>query len=163
MKNIGIIIFVLALSVSLTGCKKKQPPVDQSFQEPVSMEALSAMSTEQNAAPEVKAMEAKAPGIKTAAIKPEVSVPVEPKLEPLPPSGPYKPTINEIQAALKSAGYYSGNVDGKAGPKTKKAIEEFQKANSLTADGKVGPRTWALLSKSLNVEPVKEAAPSAKR
>lgn len=163
MKNLGIIIFVLALSFSLTGCNKKQPPVEQGFQEPVSMEALSAMGTEQSAAPEVKAMEGKAPGIKTEVIKPEVSIPVEPKLEPLPPSGPYKPTANEIQTALKNAGYYNGKVDGKAGPMTKKAIEEFQKANSLTADGKVGPKTWALLSKSLNVEPAKEAAPPAKR
>ena len=43
-----------------------------------------------------------------------------------------------------------GSVDGKLGPKSKKAIEEFQKANGLKADGKVGPKTWEALSKHLN-------------
>jgi peptidoglycan hydrolase-like protein with peptidoglycan-binding domain len=55
----------------------------------------------------------------------------------------------EIQTALKAAGFYTGNVDGKIGPKTKKAIMEFQKANGLKADGKVGPKTWAALEKYL--------------
>ncbi|MFH1128205.1 MAG: peptidoglycan-binding domain-containing protein, partial [Candidatus Omnitrophota bacterium] len=73
----------------------------------------------------------------------------EPKLETMPPSGPYSPSTQEVQKALKNAGYYTSNVDGKLGPKTKKAIKEFQKANALQADGKVGPRTWAALSKYL--------------
>ena len=55
----------------------------------------------------------------------------------------------EIQTALKAAGFYAGNIDGKVGPKTKKAIIEFQKAKGLKADGKVGPKTWAELEKSL--------------
>jgi peptidoglycan hydrolase-like protein with peptidoglycan-binding domain len=66
---------------------------------------------------------------------------------PLPPQGPYKPTGIEIQTALKNAGFYAGNLDGKIGPKSKKAIEDFQKANGLKADGKVGPKTWEALSK----------------
>lgn len=55
----------------------------------------------------------------------------------------------EIQAALKAAGFYTGNVDGKVGPKTKKSIMEFQKAKGLKADGRVGPKTWAELEKYL--------------
>jgi len=55
----------------------------------------------------------------------------------------------DIQAALKNAGYYTGAVDGKLGPKTKKAIEEFQAAKGLKVDGKVGPKTWAELEKNL--------------
>jgi len=55
----------------------------------------------------------------------------------------------EIQAALKAAGFYMGNVDGKIGPKTKKSIMEFQKAKGLKADGRVGPKTWAELEKYL--------------
>ena len=55
--------------------------------------------------------------------------------------------IKDIQACLKSAGYYSGNVDGVKGPMTKKAIKEFQKANGLEADGVVGKKTWEILSK----------------
>lgn len=55
----------------------------------------------------------------------------------------------DIQRALKNAGYYTGAIDGKIGPRTKAAIEEFQRKNELTADGKVGPKTWAALEKYL--------------
>ena len=55
----------------------------------------------------------------------------------------------DIQKALKNAGFYTGSADGKIGPKTKKAIEEFQSSKGLKADGKVGPKTWAELEKYL--------------
>ncbi|MDP3804094.1 MAG: peptidoglycan-binding domain-containing protein [Candidatus Omnitrophota bacterium] len=55
----------------------------------------------------------------------------------------------DIQLALKNAGFYTGSIDGKIGPKTKSAIVEFQKARGLKADGKVGPKTWAELEKYL--------------
>ena len=55
----------------------------------------------------------------------------------------------DVQKALKNAGFYAGSVDGKLGPKTKKAIAEFQQSKGLKADGKVGPRTWAELEKYL--------------
>jgi len=61
-----------------------------------------------------------------------------------------KPSAENIQQALKNSGLYTGNVDGKIGPKTKKAIEAFQKQNGLTADGKVGPKTWDKLKAYLN-------------
>lgn len=57
--------------------------------------------------------------------------------------------IKEIQTALKAAKFYTGDIDGKTGPKTKKAIVEFQKAKKLKPDGKVGPKTWAALEKYL--------------
>ncbi|MEI8175475.1 MAG: peptidoglycan-binding domain-containing protein [Candidatus Omnitrophota bacterium] len=53
----------------------------------------------------------------------------------------------QIQTALKNASLYTGNIDGKIGPVTKKAIEEFQKSKGLKADGKVGSKTWAELQK----------------
>lgn len=55
----------------------------------------------------------------------------------------------DIQAALKNAGFYNGPVDGKFGQLTSSAIMEFQKANGLKADGKVGQQTWAKLSEHL--------------
>lgn len=55
----------------------------------------------------------------------------------------------DIQKALKNAGFYTGAVDGKIGPKTKLAVEEFQKSKGLKADGKVGPKTWVELEKYL--------------
>ncbi len=149
MKKNAFILFALVLTVYLVGCGKKEVAMEES-QEPVSMESLSAVGAETKAAPDAKTQATvSAPAAETAA------APV--KLEPLPPSGPYKPTTQEIQTALKNAGYYSGAIDGKAGPMTKKAIEEFQKANGLKADGKVGTKTWAVLSSHLN--PPAEAAP----
>lgn len=57
--------------------------------------------------------------------------------------------VKDIQTALKNTGFYNGAIDGKLGPKTKKAIEEFQKSKGLKADGKVGTKTWVELQKFL--------------
>lgn len=152
MKKSVFIILALAVVVYLAGCGKKQRTLEE-MQEPMSMEALSTLGSETKNLPEAKNQEllpAQA-GIQAPVVSPAQ------KLEPLPPSGPYKPSAIEIQTALKNAGYYTGNIDGKVGSKTKAAIEEFQKANGLKADGKVGSKTWALLSMHLN------PAPSAKK
>ena len=53
--------------------------------------------------------------------------------------------IKDIQAALKTLGYYTGKVDGVTGSNTENAIMKFQKANKLTADGVVGNGTAKLL------------------
>jgi len=58
-------------------------------------------------------------------------------------------TKKEIQSALKSAGFYSGTIDGVIGKNTKNAVKEFQKANGLKADGKVGKKTKSLLAQYL--------------
>jgi len=140
-KSIFIILAVVLVSY-LTGCSKK--PVDES-QELMSMESISTINAETKATPEAKmAITQSAPMVSAT-----VSTPV--KLESLPPTGPYKPTIQEIQTALVNSGFYKGEADGKMGPMTKKAIEAFQKANGLQADGRVGPKTWALLSTYLAV------------
>lgn len=55
--------------------------------------------------------------------------------------------IKKIQQALKNAGFYKGDIDGKIGPKTKMAIKAFQKSKGLIADGVVGQKTWDELSK----------------
>ena len=56
-----------------------------------------------------------------------------------------KPSTRQIQKALKNAGFYQGNIDGKMGPLTRQAVEEFQRINGLTADGVVGRKTWTKL------------------
>jgi len=61
-------------------------------------------------------------------------------------------THKDIQLALKNANFYTGPIDGKIGKNTKKAIREFQKANGLKADGKVGPKTRELLLQYLTQE-----------
>ena len=60
------------------------------------------------------------------------------------------PTVKEIQRALSAAGLYNGKVDGVSGPRTKKAIKDFQAANGLNADGKVGAKTWGKLKANLS-------------
>ena len=143
MRKYGFIIFVLVLGISLIGCSKKEPTLEE-LQQPMSPEDLNRLKTETSA---VNAT-AKA----TAPVASVIST-TETKMESLPPSGPYKPAAKEIQIALKNAGYYAGSIDGKLGSKSKKAIEEFQAANNLTADGKVGSKTWNLLSKYLDQVP----------
>lgn len=63
-----------------------------------------------------------------------------------------RPNARQIQSALKNAGYYMGNLDGKMGKQTKSAVKEFQKANNLPVDGKVGRKTWEVLGKYLVVK-----------
>ena len=58
-----------------------------------------------------------------------------------------KASVKEIQEALKNAGFYSGKIDGVKGKQTRKAVKGFQRANGLTPDGKVGSKTWDLLSR----------------
>ncbi len=48
------------------------------------------------------------------------------------------------QEHLASAGY-TIPIDGDYGPNTQTAVESFQTAEGLTADGIVGPATWAAL------------------
>ena len=53
--------------------------------------------------------------------------------------------VSNVQTRLKALGYYTGSVDGKYGSGTIAAVTSFQKKNSLTADGKVGPATYSKL------------------
>ncbi len=158
MKRTVFIVSILMISVGLAGCGKKQPSLEE-MQEPLSMEALSVINTTAQTLPEPKVSEPKAPSVTLGA----PAAPAE--LQPLPPSGPYKPTAIEIQTALRNSGYYTGNIDGKTGPLTKKAIADFQEANGLQADGKVGLKTWAALSGYLNPVPKEPAKtkPARKR
>jgi peptidoglycan hydrolase-like protein with peptidoglycan-binding domain len=64
-----------------------------------------------------------------------------------------KPTIRQIQIALKNAGYDPGLIDGRMGKATRTAIKNFQKANNLSVDGKVGKQTWSVLMQHLEKTP----------
>lgn len=55
-------------------------------------------------------------------------------------------TVQFIQTALKSLGYYSAELTGHFGSKTETAVKAFQKANNMTADGVVGPKTLEALT-----------------
>jgi len=64
-----------------------------------------------------------------------------------------KPSTREIQQALKNAGFYQGAIDGKMGPMTRGAVQEFQRVHGLADDGVVGKQTWAKLSLYVNLSP----------
>ena len=59
-------------------------------------------------------------------------------------------TIRSVQTMLKALKYYSGDITGNAGEKTKAAIKQFQKEFDLTADGVAGPKTIAKLESVYN-------------
>jgi hypothetical protein len=134
-----LLVFALAVFAfaALSGCSKHHEADEL---EPVTLESLGVP-----AQPQAMTQDAVMPAV--AVNEPAVSK----ELMPLPPQGPYKPTDIEIQTALKNAGFYAGSIDGKIGPKSKKAIEDFQSANGLKVDGKVGPQTWSVLAKYLNI------------
>lgn len=60
--------------------------------------------------------------------------------------------VRIYQQQLKDLGYYSGDVDGLRGKLTRGAVENFQRANGLKVDGKVGPATRARLQRALEAK-----------
>ena len=54
--------------------------------------------------------------------------------------------VKKVQQRLKKLGYYTGSTDGDYGPGTKKAVENFQKRNGLSSNGKVNSKTLAKLN-----------------
>lgn len=125
------LVFVLSLIV-LTGCKKA-PPETALMENMESGEEMPLASPEEIPAAALNEIAAPAPVGKIEVSVPQVG----------------KPTPQQIQTALKNAGLYTGLIDGKIGPKSKKAILDFQTVNNLTADGAVGKKTWAKLQEYL--------------
>lgn len=56
-----------------------------------------------------------------------------------------KQSVLKYQKRLADLGYYQGEIDGIAGPKTRQAVQEFQTKSGLAADGVVGKKTTAAL------------------
>ena len=78
-----------------------------------------------------------------------------PRAAPVPaPTAPLKPgdtgaQVKRLQRALLKLGYTVGTVDGDYGTATKTAVEQFQTASKLTADGLFGPATRAAMITAL--------------
>ena len=142
-----LVIFVVALVVlplALFGCKGKT----EKAQEEMKTEATDTSMTATQEAQMTQVTEPSAV-VATETIPPTAAPQVAEKvLAPLSVPAPVDKN-KQIQTALKRAGFYSGSIDGIIGPKTKLAIQEFQRAKGLSADGVVGPKTWAELEKYL--------------
>ena len=145
------LVAIVSLTMALYGCKGK---TDSMTEEVVVSETVAAEVPQSQ---EMLAAQAQA---QQTVIEPSATV----AAETIPPtaalgkaaakacaavSTPAADRNKDIQTALKNAGFYTGAIDGKIGPKTKGAVTEFQKAKGLKADGKVGPKTWVELEKYL--------------
>ena len=64
------------------------------------------------------------------------------------------PLVEAVQLFLRGADGYRGVVDGIFGPRTRDAVQDWQRAHDLAADGVVGNMTWgALMSAGLTMLP----------
>ena len=122
MKQFVVLSVILSL-VFFNGCVKKSETeninldTDESLEDTLTnaMEDVSMTNMSQPQMPE-----GTVPADVSSAENPISQVPI-----------PENPASQQIQQALKNAGLYGGSIDGSIGPKTKKAIEEFQAQNNL--------------------------------
>lgn len=138
-----VIAVAAVISLAVLGCKAKVEKTEADMQVAAGPEIVSTTTTEEMiAVPEPAQM------VGTETIPPTAAV----QTPPVSTSGVPMDQLarnRDIQTALSKAGFYTGAVDGKIGPKTKAAIKQFQQARGLKVDGKVGPKTWAELQKFL--------------
>jgi len=140
--TVSVVIFLAALTV--VGCSKKESAESTDMTMPMSVSVESTSPSTNIITKAGAPVETSAP-----AQQPTVSQPMSEAI-PVATSTYTPPSAQDIQQALKNAGLYKGSVDGKIGPGTKRAITEFQQQNGLTADGKVGKKTWEKRKEHLN-------------
>lgn len=58
-------------------------------------------------------------------------------------------TVRQLQLLLSYLDYSPGEIDGVAGEKTKSAVEAFQRAEGLAADGEAGVKTQEKLKEAV--------------
>ena len=140
-KSVGLSVVIIALIVLSTSCaKKQQATLPEDTLPPIELVQPGQAVSQSQAAPQVQ--------IPKDAI---TVTPVQPQ-ESFSTVSEGENTVEHnkrIQTALKNANLYTGEVDGKIGQMSKKAITDFQRSKGLVADGKVGPKTWSELEKFL--------------
>ncbi len=66
--------------------------------------------------------------------------------------------VRELQEKLKQYGYYEGEIDGRFGNQTRRAVEAFQYQHGLSVDGIAGRNTLTVLYESGEVRMAPNAA-----
>ncbi len=86
----------------------------------------------------------------TATARPSAATPTAPDLpDGALSEGSKGPEVQRLQFVLIQLKYLGGKADGDFGPKTKDALQRFQRDWRLPADGEYGPATCAALLKAL--------------
>ena len=141
----AVVVFLICLIAA--GCSKKTEE----------MTGVSGLGLEGESKDEITqtitSPEAEQPPVVSQPQPIQVEAKIEQNMQAVPLASDEIERNKQIQTALKNANLYFGEIDGKIGVLTRKAIEEFQKASGLQVDGKVGPKTWAVLSQYLNPAP----------
>lgn len=160
-KKLGIVVFAFFL----TGCATDSQKINDLEKQIRTLENKVCSIQKENTSEKIEMLETKVESLeknysslKKTTTDEDVSDATTKNSESKTDTAAETPSTADIQKCLKNAGFYTEEVDGKFGPKTKEAIELFQAANNLKADGKVGPVTWENLKKFLNEK--SEAAPS---
>ncbi len=150
MKHVRIgSIALIGAALLVTGCAKKASNDLNStgFDSLSGTEDLSSLSQATGASSQSSAIEVLP--IEASPVTQSQSIPAGAEAAalalPVPAAGEILSYQQKVQTALKNAGLYQGPIDGKIGPASRKAIEQFQQQNNLKVDGKVGPKTWAAL------------------
>ncbi len=76
----------------------------------------------------------------------------KPAPEPVAKFGSRGDDVRRVQKLLADSGYYAGEIDGIFGGGTQQAVQDFQTASGLPADGVVGRDTIAYMERA-NSEP----------
>ncbi len=154
MKNRAFAAIFMALILSITGCaKKSDTTVNSANSQGTGFDTLSTadeLSQLPQAAMPSQQASVEALPIETSPVTQGAPVALATTIPPTDISTASLSHDKKIQTALKNAGYYQGNIDGKIGPASKRAIETFQSEKGLKVDGKVGPKTWAALEPYLS-------------
>lgn len=145
MKARRVVIFIFLTALVAFGCSQKKDEASKLSAFGVEGEDKD-MVTQVITSPEVSEPQPAAQP-QAEPIQVEPGTMEKTQVTPLAPEGTERNM--QIQTALKNANLYFGEVDGKMGPLTRKAVEEFQKMKGLKVDGKVGPATWGELQKYL--------------
>lgn len=71
--------------------------------------------------------------------------------------------VRQLQEKLAEYGYYDGDIDGRFGNQTRRAVEQFQYHHGLSADGIAGRNTLTVLYESTEIRmaPAAEPTPTA--
>ncbi len=143
------LMLVAGLAMAIAGCGQRAKSNESMMKSEEFFKEIEApVAMETNAESQSPMANAESPAASSA--QAQATTLETPAVDQIALNAPESPNIQDIQTALKNAAIYQGKIDGVMGPKTKKAIREFQEKNGLTADGKVGPKTWGQLKTYYN-------------